>query len=153
MPCAAVVAVADCIARTACAMCAAHLLPRDRCAARLNSRRRYAPMLPRLAVARVACCRMAPVLLLRRGSDCRPSRLTPPAPPRAHRPPGSCPLLGVLPPPLFGAARCRAMLAMIAIIILIYTISYTYNIVQSGMLINHLCTVSNGQYRTFSGNF
>ena len=55
------------IARPACAMCAARLLPRNRCAARLNSRRRYAPVLPLLAVARVACCRVAPVLLLRRG--------------------------------------------------------------------------------------
>lgn len=54
---------------------------------------------------------------------------------------------------LFSAARCRAMLAMIAIIILICTIYYTYNIVQYGMLINHLCTVSDGQYGTFSGNF
>ena len=34
-------------------MCAARLLLLDRCAARLNSRRRYAPKLPRLAVARV----------------------------------------------------------------------------------------------------
>lgn len=34
-------------------MRAAHLLPRDRCAVRLNSRRRYAPVLPLLAVARV----------------------------------------------------------------------------------------------------
>lgn len=36
-------------------------------------------------------CRVAPVRLLRRGSDCRPSRSPPPAPPRAKRPPGSCP--------------------------------------------------------------
>lgn len=61
---------AACIARTACVMCAAHLLPRNRCAARLNSRRRYAPMLPRWAVARVdrvrvvalSRCRVAPGL-------------------------------------------------------------------------------------------
>ena len=64
---------------------------------------------------------------------------------RAHLPPAL--------PPLFGAARCRAMLAMIAIIILICTIYYTYNIVQYGININHLCTVSDGQYCTFSGNF
>nr|DAQ30222.1 MAG TPA: hypothetical protein [Caudoviricetes sp.] len=71
-PCAAVVAFADCIARTACAMCAARLLPRDRCAVRLNSRRRYAPVLPLLAVARVGrgrvvawrpCCYFGAVLL------------------------------------------------------------------------------------------
>ena len=39
-------------------MCAAHLLPRGYCAARLNSRRRYAPVLPMLAVARVGRVRV-----------------------------------------------------------------------------------------------
>ena len=38
-----------------------------------------------------ACCRVAPVWLLRRGPDCRPSRSPPASAPRARRPPGSCP--------------------------------------------------------------
>ena len=96
-------------------MCAARLLPRGRCAVRLNSRRRYAPVLPLLAVARVgrvACCRMAPVQLLRRGTDCRPLRsaaLTAPRPPSA----GIVPTCGPLLPSSALCVRCACVAAVI----------------------------------------
>lgn len=104
---------AACIARTACVMCAARLLPRNRCAARLNS---LPPLCAHVApVRRCPCwpcarCRVAPVWLLRRGLGCRPSRSTPP--PRARRLPGSRPLPDVLPP----SALCVRLACVAAVV-------------------------------------
>ena len=134
-------------------MCAARSLPRGYCAVRLNSCRRYAPMLPWLDVARFGrgrvvalrpCCYFGAGPVAAR-HDHHQHHAAAVRRDRAHLPPAL--------PPLFGAARCRAVLAMIAIIILICTIYYTYNIVQYGMIINRLRTVSDGQYGIFSGNF
>lgn len=103
---------AACIARKACVMCAAHLLPRNRCAARLNSRRRYAPMLPGGPLSVLTVCALS--RCARAAASAR-LRLSPVAICHANSPApaGIVPTCGPLLPPSALCARCACVVAVV----------------------------------------